>query len=648
MMKSVIERLIKTENISIDWDAFNRLSFNNNESLIAEVNHLVNDPFFNAQLALKSIKYESDLPDSFIILSDEPKLIRRVGVEYLNQENKLVHFDMLRSVGIVFMTMAPKKITSKDFIQSLISLYPKSNFLLLLLVPFALIPAFYANLFNTRLIFNDSIYTLLFITIVFSGLWSLDYFGRLFVKNKSLSVLDDNSLRIEKFLFSLMPHFRSHSVISKIRTIESSKKTLWDSMSGAIVDVTTFLLIISVLFVLIGYLALLLLLFYFMVAIAAVYLRYKNYKIYLELDAEQQDLLLERLSYTNNKQQLSFYNKSLMSRHFLGSCNKSFKVEHDISKFNFDWDEFVRFSAFLSSLVLFSVIFYTSKSDPAIFGVLIALLILNGRASASVVGFVSKAFYGLSAMYHIDLAAIDLLEKNDNRAFNKGISISEIKRIDLKSVSVLAEGKKILDQVSLSLEAGKIYGLYGNVGTGKSLLLKSIVQLHQEYQGTMLFNELYDARDLDMSVFSSLVGYLDPNTDFIRGSIFYNFDIRGNRDSHEVARLTKLVFPGVAVDYDFLFQKDILQIPMSTGQRRKLLIYMTINKSKQMLIFDEALVNLTMVDILDLFQYINNSFSSGIVIIVSHDRNLLGLIPEVFELRDMKLHHRKSAVVKVA
>jgi ABC-type bacteriocin/lantibiotic exporter with double-glycine peptidase domain len=645
-MKNTIERLLRLSGVSVDWDAFNRMIIVNNESLLTELNHLFNDAFFDAHFERRKVQSMADLPDAFVILADEPVLIRRFGFDFIGPDNRALKAEDLLGVEVLLIDLIPKRMSSKIFIEQLVMLFPRANFLLLLVIPFVLIPAFYANLFNTRMIFNDSVYTLIFITIVFTGLWAIDYGARLVIKNLTLNTYDKNSLLVEKYLFSLTPFFKTTNLVSKIRMIETGKKTIWDSMSGILSDFSTFMIIMIIIFVLLGEYALLLLLFYGLVAFAAVYMRYKGYKLYIESEASQQDVLTERIAYYGNKQ-LPFYNGRLMGRHFLDVFSRAFKTDHGIAKLNFEWDEFVRYSGFVASFVLFTTIFFSAKNDATIFNVLIALLILNGRASSSIVALVSKAFHLVVAAYHIDLSTKELFEKIDDRVFVRGIQLSTVERIDVKSLDVLIEGRKLIEKANMTLESGKIYGFFGNIGTGKSLLLKSIVQAHREFEGVISYNGFYNAKDVDVSFFSNKVGYVDPTTEFVKGSIYYNFDVRGIRDKEQVVRLTKMVFPNVSVDYDFLFQKDILQIPMSTGQRRKLLMLMTINDSRSLVILDEAFINLSMLDVAEFFNYIKQNFKSCIVLVVSHDRGVLNLIPDVYELADKKLNLVKSSVVKL-
>lgn len=46
--------------------------------------------------------------------------------------------------------------------------------------------------------------------------------------------------------------------------------------------------------------------------------------------------------------------------------------------------------------------------------------------------------------------------------------------IEIRNVSLRLDGKSILNNISLTLEPGKIYGLVGSNGSGKTMLMKCI------------------------------------------------------------------------------------------------------------------------------------------------------------------------------
>lgn len=646
-MKSAITLLVQQTHAKFDWKAFKHIEGETLEQIITQLKPLFIDSLFNYTIEKREVKSFNDLPEAFIVSSLNPIYIQRVGVKLINDKHEEVDPSSLFGSEIVFIESYPKILKTKEFVEVIYQLFPKANFFLLLAVPFVLIPAFYSNLFNTRLIFNSQASTLVFVTIAFLILWGCEYGLKYTIKHIHLRKVEKDSLKIERYLLSIMPAFKQKDSLTKMRMVESNRKIIWDNLPGVLMDAASFLLVMSLLFLFIGSYAFGLFGFYIMIIVISTYMRYRNYKIYLDLEAAQQDLLNERISYYRNNKQLRFFNTQSLLNNFEHSCKKSFDSDHSLASFNFNWDEFVRVSSFLASFGLFLVLFYTSKIDTSVFNVLIALLILNGRAASNVINFVTKSFFVLISTHHLKLAVTDLFDNLEPKMVSKGLHIESINSISLKDVSITTEQSPLLSNINLTFTKGNVYGLYGQIGSGKSTLLSTMVQSHSEYSGTILYNNFYNGMDVDPNVFAKQVVFIDPSSEFIRGSIYSNFYIRGVVDVNKITKICSLVFTHVSIDYEFIFQRDISQIPMSTGQKRKLLILMSIEPNKNLIILDEALSNLAIADVTALLQYIRQEAPQAILIVVSHDKTVLNQLPNLFEIREQQVIQQKNAIIKV-
>lgn len=646
-MKSVITLLVNQSQAKFDWKTFKHIEGETLDQLISKIKPLFVDSLFNYSFEKREVKSLNDLPEAFIVSDLTPNYIQRIGVNLVNDKHEQIDANELIGKEIVFIEAYPKVLKTREFVEVVYQLFPKANFFLLAAVPFVLIPAFYSNLFNTRLIFNSQASTLVFVTAAFLILWGCEYALKYAIKHIHLSKLENNSLKMERYLLALMPGFKQKDCLTKLRMVESNRKVIWDNLPSIIMDASIFLLVISLLFMFIGTYALALFGFYLVVIGAATYMRYRNYKVFIELESAQQDLLNERISYYRNNKQLRFLNNQSLLNNFEQSCRKSFDSDHKLASFNFNWEEFVRVSSFIASFSLFIVLFYTSKIDTSIFNVLFALLILNGRAASSVISFVTKGFFVLVSTYHLKLAIADLLENIEPKIVSKGLHLDNISNITLKNVDISAEQSPLLIGINLELTRGNTYGFYGPIGSGKSSLMSTIVQSHQEYSGTILFNNFYNGIDVDPSVFAKQVVFIDPASEFIRGSVYSNFYIRGVTDVNKITKICSLIFTHTSIDYEFIFQRDISQIPMSTGQKRKLLILMSIDPNKQLIVLDEALSNLSSADVSALLQYIKQEAPEAILLVVSHDRVTLNQLPNLFEISNQQLINQKSSIVKI-
>lgn len=645
-MKEKLRKLLQASGYQISWKDFERSSFVNNETLINDLNLVFADRFFDCEIFSTEVESLSDLPEMFVIASDNPELIRLFGTDYLNSSNRLVSLDYLKGKTILFVHARPRKMAAGTFIEQIFYLFPKVNLLIFLAVPFALIPAFYANIFNTRLIFNEGVYTLIFITILFISLWSVDYLLRYYVKIFNLKHFEQAALKIENYLLALLPFVRIPGLIAKWRMIESGRKAIWDHLSGLLLDLLVFLFILLILFILLGYFTFFLALFYGAVFVLSVVIRYRNYRNFIESEKAGQDMLLERFSLVGSGNIFNF-DKRGIKNHFDDRFKNASRFETSVGTSNFYWEEFVRFSSFLASFVLFVSIFHSVEVNVEIFTILIALLILNSRASAALVGFVNKLYSVVISTYHAHTAFSEVAEAVAEHAFKRGVVLRRLESLALDGLTISVEGKTLLENVTLRMRSGDLIGLYGKVGAGKSLLAKTIIQQHSEYRGSVTFNGSYGLESIDSQVFAKHVAYIDAKPTFLKGSIYYNFAIRGVKDKDVVTTLASLIFPEAASNYDFLFQKDINSIAMSTGQAAKLSLFMGLSPSKSLVVIDEAFSNMPLVDVAEFFRYIKMNFKNAMFIVISHDRQILNMLGNVYEISNKALVHVKSSSEKV-
>ncbi|TYL48402.1 ATP-binding cassette domain-containing protein [Marinomonas sp. IMCC 4694] len=279
--------------------------------------------------------------------------------------------------------------------------------------------------------------------------------------------------------------------------------------------------------------------------------------------------------------------------------------------------------------------------------VLIALLVLNGRLSAALTSVVSKGFQMLVSLFHLRKSIDPLLESISENCYTRGLKINAVNTIDIKNMTVNVSEQPLLSDINISLRRGESYAVIGGIGVGKSTLLKTLVTLHDDYRGSIIYNSLYDAKTIDRHAFSDCVVYLDMNSTFIKGSVFHNFYIRGVRHKERIIQLVRSVFSSVNIDYEFLFKTDISQIPMSSGQRRKLMLYMTINEYKSLIILDEALINLSPEEIMAIRKYIAKLSPQAILLIATHDRMISNMMPNVIKVDNNTAKLIRSSTVKV-
>ncbi|MHB2040799.1 ABC transporter ATP-binding protein [Aerococcus mictus] len=161
--------------------------------------------------------------------------------------------------------------------------------------------------------------------------------------------------------------------------------------------------------------------------------------------------------------------------------------------------------------------------------------------------------------------------------------MEEVLRVDQLTKTY---GKQVaLDQVSLSLKAGEIYGLIGRNGAGKTTLLKAIVRLIKPSSGKVsLFHsgssrEWTKALERTGAVIESLVAY-DALT--AEQNLHYYCKLRGVVDEDRVVKET-LDLVGLTQDRKKAYKS------FSMGMKQKLGIGIALLTQPDLLILDEPI-----------------------------------------------------------
>lgn len=91
--------------------------------------------------------------------------------------------------------------------------------------------------------------------------------------------------------------------------------------------------------------------------------------------------------------------------------------------------------------------------------------------------------------------------------------------VELKNISKVIRGTTVLERINLRFEGGKVYGLQGKNGCGKTMLMRAICGLIRPTTGTVDINGKVLWKDIS---FPESIGTLIENPSFIDGYTGYN------------------------------------------------------------------------------------------------------------------------------
>lgn len=209
--------------------------------------------------------------------------------------------------------------------------------------------------------------------------------------------------------------------------------------------------------------------------------------------------------------------------------------------------------------------------------------------------------------------------------------------IEINNLSFEIEGKKILKDINLKIKEGKIFGIIGPNGVGKTTLLRCMTGIYDVIDGSIL----YDGKDIYENVdIKSKIGYVaDENI------MPYNFKVS------ELIKYYKLTYKDFDEDrfnelnkiFKIPYNKHIFQL--SKGMKMRVSIMFAFSIKAKYLILDEPTSGLDTIlknKLLKIFadEVIENKTT---IIISSHHLNELERIcDDVAILDEGKISHENS------
>ena len=205
--------------------------------------------------------------------------------------------------------------------------------------------------------------------------------------------------------------------------------------------------------------------------------------------------------------------------------------------------------------------------------------------------------------------------------------------IEIRNATKIIKGKIILDSISLTMQAGRIYGLKGPNGSGKTMLMRLISGLIKPSSGEVYINREKLGLEID---FPRSLGLLIENPSFIPNytglrNLELLAQIKGTTSKENICTVMQDV--GLDPDDRRSFRK------YSLGMKQRLGIAAAIMEHPEIIILDEPTNALDSQGIEQICQLIREEKRRGALIIVScHDSNTLEFLSdEIFELSEGRI-----------
>lgn len=215
--------------------------------------------------------------------------------------------------------------------------------------------------------------------------------------------------------------------------------------------------------------------------------------------------------------------------------------------------------------------------------------------------------------------------------------------IVLKDACVSIDGQKVLDHISIDIPYGKKLGIVGGTGSGKSVLLKSLVRIHDLNSGSVTVDgknvkeyslkslrELYSYVFQDVFLFSNTV---DSNIAYGNPEIEDEYVVRAAQDAQAHNFIMEL-----SDGYKTVVGERGLGI--SGGQKQRVSIARALLKNAPVLVFDDSTSALDVNTEKKLLETVNREYGEKTVIITAHRMSSVVDCDEIIYMKDGKITER--------
>ncbi|MBQ7920404.1 MAG: ABC transporter ATP-binding protein [Lachnospiraceae bacterium] len=236
------------------------------------------------------------------------------------------------------------------------------------------------------------------------------------------------------------------------------------------------------------------------------------------------------------------------------------------------------------------------------------------------------------------------MEKSSNVPDNKELGLHcDTPSIELKNVSLQIDGQDILKDINLSIPYGKKVGIVGETGSGKSILLKSLVRIRDITEGSITIDGR-DIKDYSLENLRNMYSYVFQDVFLFSNTIESN--IAYSRPDINERMVTKAATHAQADKFiDALADryKTIVGergLGISGGQKQRVSIARAFHKNAPIFVLDDSTSALDVNTERIVLKNIYENFSEKTLIITAHRFSSVVDCDEILYMRDGQITER--------
>ena len=302
-------------------------------------------------------------------------------------------------------------------------------------------------------------------------------------------------------------------------------------------------------------------------------------------------------------------NYSKYSLEYAMSCKRGFV--------GFQWF----FFSFIAMVIPILLLFFNIE-DPKMLAVeLIMVLFLSGALFVSLMAIMYVSMYAFMGQSVVEKLESIFEEMNSNKLTFGSNEEFENYNITFENVSFGYTDKKIITDLSFSLEENKSYALVGSSGSGKSTIAKLISGFYKVDSGVIKIGNRSISSYSEEALINN-IAFVFQNVKLFKTSIYDNVKI-GKTDASYEEVMTAMNLAGCNSILDKFSEREQTQIGtkgvyLSGGEKQRIAIARAILKDAKIIIMDEASAAIDPENEYELQRAFSNLIKDKTVIMIAH------------------------------
>ncbi len=243
-----------------------------------------------------------------------------------------------------------------------------------------------------------------------------------------------------------------------------------------------------------------------------------------------------------------------------------------------------------------------------------------------------NVFFEISKMYQNSLSSYNRIMEylNETRFLSGNIEFNNVESIRVVNCSFHYQEKLIIKKFNYNFKKGILYCISDDNGAGKSTLLECLLGYHQErYEGDIFVGGT-SIGDLSLSIFRErALAYVSQTPVVIEGDYITNITLMVETFKNEFIEELCRIFEVSLTDY---IGRDYIGGDISGGEAQKITILRALLKDTPILLLDEPTSSLDYKSKVSLMNYLNCIKNEKIIILVSHDAEVVTRSDEVLKI----------------